>query len=44
MLEIIKYCHEEKVSIGANIQLDNCVFDTKRYEPEVTYIQNEVFH
>ena len=42
VLEIIKYCHEEKVSIGANIQLDNCVFDTKRYGPEVTWTENIV--
>ena len=30
VLEIIKYCHDEHISIGANIELINFVFDTKR--------------
>lgn len=38
VLEVIKYCHDENVSLGANIQLVNFVFDTKRYEPKVTPI------
>lgn len=29
VLEVIKYCHDENVSLGANIQLVNFVFDTK---------------